>query len=173
VGLLFFTDRVERFVPPKKGRKHVLRLIDEILAFQPRSKRSNLDSALNFLSSSVKRGAVVILASDFFSPFDKKKIEILAKKHDFICLRAVDPRDTELPNVGLLRVEDPETGESAVLPTGSASFRKEYAETQKKLRDAMSKVLKKSGASLVDLPTQEEPAKALYKFFRSRKGAKS
>ncbi|HEY8279545.1 MAG TPA: DUF58 domain-containing protein, partial [Bdellovibrionota bacterium] len=106
VGLVLFSDRVERFVPAKKGRKHILRIVDELLAFRPRSKKSHLDPALDFLSSILKHGSVVIFASDFFANFDKKKLQVLAKKHDLICLRATDPRDTELPDVGLLRVED-------------------------------------------------------------------
>lgn len=172
VGLLFFSDRVERFVPAKKGRKHVLRLIDELLTFEPASKRSNLNSALEFLFSTVKQGAVIVLASDFFSGFDKKKMEILSRKHDFICLRASDPRDTDLPDVGLLRLEDPETGETVLLPTSSAAFRKDYSSSQQAFRRNAATILKKAGASLVELPTGAEPAKVLHQFFHSRKGAK-
>jgi uncharacterized protein (DUF58 family) len=172
VGLVFFSDRVERYIPPKKGRKHVLRLIDELLTFEPASRGSKLDSALEFISSILKHGAVVVLASDFFSTFDKKKLELLSKKHDFICLRASDPRDTDLPDVGLLRLEDPETGETVVLPTNSAAFRKDYLSSQRAFRDLLSRIVRKSGASLVELPTQAEAAKVLHQFFRSRKGAK-
>lgn len=172
VGLVFFGSRVERYIPPKKGRKHVLRLIDELLTFEPASRGSKLDSALEFISSTLKHGAVVVLASDFFSSFDKRKLELLSKKHDFICLRASDPRDLDLPDVGLLRLEDPETGETVILPTNSSSFRKDYASSQKAFRDTITRILKKSGSSLVELPTQAEPAKVLHQFFRSRKGAK-
>lgn len=169
VGLILFSDTVERFVPPKKGRKHILRVIDELLTFEPRSKKSHLDPALSFLSSSLKHGSVIIFASDFFAAFDKRKLEVLARKHDFICMRALDPRDTELPDVGLLRVEDPETGESVLLATGSASVRKSYAESQKRLQSRISETVQKAGAGLLDIATNVDPVLALRAFFHSRK----
>lgn len=172
VGLLLFSDRVERFVPPKKGRKHILRIINELLTFQPKSKGSKMMDALNFLSSTLHSGSVVILASDFFSGFDPKKIEILARKHDLVCMRAIDPRDTFLPNVGLIQIEDPETGESLILNTGSERLRTKYAKDQTALREAITQVLKKGGASLLDLPTQADPARVLHEFFLSRKRKK-
>lgn len=174
VGLLLFSDAVERFVPPKKGRKHILRIIDELLTYQPASKKSGLDPALGFLSSTLKHGSVIIFASDFFASFDKKKLQVLARKHDFICLRATDPRDFDLPDVGLLRVEDPETGESMLLSTSSTTVRKAYAESQKKLQMGTAEALRKAGASLVDIPNQGDPVHALRQFFhpRKRKGRK-
>jgi len=169
VGLVLFSDTVERFVPAKKGRKHILRLIDELLTYKPASKKSDLDPALNFLSSMLKHGSVIIFASDFFAQFDKKKLQILAKKHDFICLRATDPRDAELPDVGLLRVEDPETGENVLLSTSSPGVRKAYADSQRKLSNHTADILKKSGASLVDIATHADPVHALRNFFHPRK----
>jgi uncharacterized protein (DUF58 family) len=172
VGMVLFTDRVERFVPAKKGRKHILRLIDELLTFEPVSRKSKIDSALNFLSGILKHGSVLILASDFFSELDRRKLQLLSRKHDFIALRATDARDFDLPNVGLLRIEDPETGESTVLPTFSRHIRNEYAQSQKRYWEEVGRLLKRSGVSLVDLPTESEPAKVLHQFFRSRRGAK-
>ncbi|MGZ3713337.1 MAG: DUF58 domain-containing protein [Bdellovibrionota bacterium] len=170
VGLVLFSDRVERFVPAKKGKKHILRLIDELLTFEPVSRKSRLDSALNFLISTLKNGSVLLLASDFFTDMDKRKLELLARKHDFICLRATDPRDFELPNVGLLRIEDPETGESILLPTLSGRVRQEYSKSQRQYSEAVARLLRRSGVSLLDLPTDSEPAKLLHQFFRSRRG---
>lgn len=170
VGLLLVSDRVERFVPARKGRKHILRLIDELLTFEPVSKLSNLDSALNFLVSTLKHGSVLLLASDFFSALDRRKLELLARKHDFICLRATDPRDFEIPNVGLLRIEDPETGETSLLPTLSQKVRQEYSESQRRYCEDVARMLSRTGASLLDLPTDAEPAKLLHQFFRARKG---
>lgn len=170
VGLVLFSDRVERFVPARKGRKHILRLIDELLTFEPVSRKSKLDSALTFLSSTLKHGSVLLLASDFFSEMDRRKLELLARKHDFICLRATDPRDLELPNVGLLRIEDPETRESMLLPTLSRRLRQEYSESQKRFAADVARLLRRSGAALLDLPTDAEPAKLLHQFFRSRRG---
>ena len=168
-GLVLFADTVERFVPAKKGRKHILRIIDELLTFEPQSKKSHLDPALNFLSSMLKHGSVIIFASDFFAKFDKKKLQVLARKHDFICLRATDPRDQELPDVGLIRIEDPETGENMLLPTQSFAVRKAYADSQRKLAHQISDTIKKSGASLVDIATHADPVQALRQFFHPRK----
>jgi uncharacterized protein (DUF58 family) len=169
VGLLLFSDNVERFVPPRKGRKHVLRIIDELLSFRAHSPKSRMDPALNFLSSTIRNGSIVIFASDFFSPFDRKKVQVLARKHDFICLRATDPRDFELPNVGLLRIEDPETGESVLLSTASSSTRSRYAKSQRELAEKTEQALRKTGASLVDLSTDRDAALALQEFFESRR----
>jgi uncharacterized protein (DUF58 family) len=169
VGLILFSDVVERYVPPRKGRKHILRLIDELLTFEPLSKRSNLDPALNFLSSVLKHGSVILFASDFFAKFDKKKLQVLSRKHDFICMRATDPRDDELPDVGLLRIEDPETGDNVLLSTGSAAVRKAYKVSQKKLKFQVTDTIKKSGASLVDIATNADPVQALRQFFHPRK----
>jgi len=168
VGLLLFSDTVERFVPAKKGRKHILRIVDELLTYQPISKKSNLDPALIFLSSMLKHGSVIIFASDFFAKFDKKKLQVLAKKHDFICMRAIDPRDYDLTDVGLLRIEDPETGESTLLATSSSAVRKSYSDTQKKMSAKTADLIKKSGASLVDISTQNDPVQTLRQFFHPR-----
>lgn len=170
VGLLLFTDKVERFVPMRKGRKHILRIIDELLTFEGSSKTSSLDPALTFLSSAMKQGGVAVFASDFFADFDRKKLEILSKKHDLICLRAIDERDLELPNVGLIRIEDPETGETALLSTNSSSFREQYAKSQQDHKQRTEQIIRKAGASYVDLATHADPSRVLHQFFQSRKG---
>lgn len=172
VGLILFSDRVERFVPAKKGRKHILRVIDELLTFRPVSKRSKVNAALDFLSATLKQGTVLILASDFFSEVDKKKIDLLARKHDFICLRATDRRDEGLPDVGLLRIEDPETGESVIINTSSSSFRRQYATDQSAFRAGLEQLLKKGGAEILDLSTHDDPTEVLNFFFRARKARK-
>ncbi|MGZ3737025.1 MAG: DUF58 domain-containing protein, partial [Bdellovibrionota bacterium] len=168
VGLILFSDTVERFVPARKGRKHILRIIDELLTYEPQSKKSNLDPALNFLSSMLKHGSVILFASDFFASFDKKKLQVLSRKHDFICMRATDPRDQELPNVGLLRIEDPETGENVLLSTQSAAIRKAYGDSQRKLNAQITDTVKKAGASMVDIATHVDPVQALRAFFHPR-----
>ena len=172
VGLLLFTDKVERYVPAKKGRKHILRIIDEILTYQPKSKGSNLTAAQTFLQSVLKQGTIVILASDFFSTFEKKKMTLLARKHDLICLRASDPRDRLMPNVGLLMLEDPETGETALVDTRSSSFRSEYANQQKTLANTTKVNLERSGAAVIEIATDSDAALELQKFFRSRRGGR-
>lgn len=172
VGLLIFTDQVERFVPAKKSRKHILRLVDELLTFEPKSKGSKLNVAMDFLSGTIKHGSVIILASDFFSAFDRRTLRTLSRKHDFICMRAIDPRDTELPNVGLLRIEDPETGEEIIISTNSAAFREKYQKDQTAFQEKLALLLKREGAAVLDIATDADASKTLYKFFQSRKGRK-
>jgi uncharacterized protein (DUF58 family) len=172
VGLILFTDRVERFIPAKKGRKHILRIIDELLTFEPSSKGSKINAALDFLSSTLKHGSVLILASDFFSQIDKKKIGLLAKKHDFICLKTSDIRDENLPSIGLLRIEDPETGENIIINTSSTMLRKKYSQEQRDYKNAIEETLKKGGAQLINISTHGDPADTLNAFFKMRRARK-
>lgn len=170
VGLLFFSDKVEKYVPPKKGKKHILRLVDELLTFQAKSPKSDMNEALDMASHILKQGSIVFLASDFFVPFDQKSVEILAKKHDLIAIRPLDPRDLSLPNVGILRVRDPESGEQILLPTNSTSVREEFARSQKRFFETTSQRLKQAGVSIIDLPTDRDISECLHEFFQSRRG---
>ncbi|MBD3402510.1 DUF58 domain-containing protein [candidate division GN15 bacterium] len=126
VGLIIFTDSIEKFVPPKKGRAHVLRLIREILAFQPRGIGTDIAGALEYLSRVIKRKSVVFLISDFLNEGYKKPLQIANNKHDIIAMKITDPRETVFDNVGLLELEDAETGEVYVVDTGSKEFRREF-----------------------------------------------
>ncbi|NUM89492.1 MAG: DUF58 domain-containing protein, partial [Bdellovibrionales bacterium] len=106
VGLILFTDRVERFVPPRKGKKHVLRIIDELLAHRPRGKGTDFSPALELLAGAVRSNSVVLLASDYFARVDRRKIRQIARRHDLIALHVRDPRDEEIPAIGLVQLED-------------------------------------------------------------------
>ena len=120
VGLLIFTDEVERFVPPKKGKKHVLRVVSEILQFSEKSRRTSIGAGLEFLSHVVRRKAVAFLISDFLAPLDsyERALRITARRHDLIPVRVGDPLEEGLPDVGLVEIEDPETGGTLVFDTG-------------------------------------------------------
>ena len=126
VGTLFFTDRVERFVPPKKGRKHVLRLVREMLSFEPRGAGTDLAAALEFLNRVVRRRAVVFIVSDFLARGYERVLKSTAHRHDTIAVQLRDPRERELPKLGLLAVREPETGRWRHLDTGSDFLRERF-----------------------------------------------
>ncbi len=172
VGLILFSDAIERYVPPKKGRKHVLRIIDELLSFKAQQKGSNLVGALQFAASIAKHNSIITLASDFFAPFEKRNLSSLAKKHDLIALHIHDPRDIQIPKVGLLELEDPETGETLLIDSNSSWVQKELTASQKlRLKETWDKI-QQSGSSLVKLKTTEDPAKSLNQFFHARRKGK-
>ena len=126
VGLLIFTDDIEKYIPPAKGRSHVLRVIREILYFQPKSKRTNIKQGLEYLLRGLKRHTIVFLVSDFDDTEYMKPLKILNKKHDVIAIQTYDQREITLPNVGLIKLQDSETGEELWVDTSRAKFRNRY-----------------------------------------------
>ena len=127
VGLLIFTDKVEKFVPPRKGKSHVLRVLRELLYFRPEDRRTDIRTALDYLNRVVRRRSVVFLVSDFLSPNYEKALRIANRKHDVVAIQVVDPRETELPEVGYIELEDAETGEITLLDTGREEVRAVFA----------------------------------------------
>src|SRR5690606_4141267 len=127
VGLLIFTSTVERFIPPQKGRKHVLRVIRELLYHRPREKGTDIAGAIAHANRLLRHRAVVFLVSDFIAPDFEKPLRLLQRRHDAVAIRVSDPRERELPDAGFLELEDPETGEVALLDTGSRALRTAFA----------------------------------------------
>jgi len=169
VGLVAFTDEVERFVPPKKGRKHVLRIIDEILTFDPVGRGTALGRALQFVGNVTKRKAVVFLISDFLDADFERPLHVTARRHDLIPMTVVDPAEEALPDLGLLLIEDAETGEVSVLDTGSATVRAGYADEQKRRTAAREQDLKRYGVAPIRVPTDaRDYAGPLLNYFRIR-----
>jgi uncharacterized protein (DUF58 family) len=169
VGLVAFTDEVERFVPPKKGRKHVLRIIDEILTFDPVGRGTSLAKALQFVGNVTKRKAVVFLISDFLDADYERPLHVTARRHDLIPMTVVDPAEEALPDLGLLLIEDAETGEISVLDTGSATVRTGYADEQKRRTAAREQDLKRYGVAPIRVPTDaRDYAGPLLNYFRIR-----
>lgn len=171
VGLLIFTDQVELFIPPAKGRKHVLRLIREVLYFKPKHHQTNLQAALEYAREILKRRAVVVVLSDFQDSGFERPFKILRKKHDVIALSVVDPRETELPPVGLVELEDPETGETMLIDTGDAAFREAFRrEAQKQSKEA-KEMFKRMSIDYVRIMIHDEfkeTAAPLLDYFRRR-----
>lgn len=169
VGLVAFTDEVEKFVPPKKGRKHVLRIIDEILSFDPVGRGTSIGTALRFVGNVTKRKAVVFLISDFLDANYERPLHVTAGRHDLIPLTVVDPAEEDLPELGLLMIEDAETGEVQVIDTGSKSVREGYASEQKRRAAARDQDLKRYGVAPIRVPTDaRDYAGPLLNYFRIR-----
>jgi uncharacterized protein (DUF58 family) len=169
VGLLLFTDRVERFVPPKKGRGHVWRVIREILHHHRHGRGTDLGEALAFLNRVVRRKAVVFLISDFLDEADwAGPLRTVNRRHDLVVFRVVDPRERELPDVGFVALEDAEDGRPAWVDTASAAVRKRYAAAARKRAQRIKGELRRLDVDLVELSTAEGVAAPLARYFKQR-----
>ncbi len=169
VGLVAFTDTVEVYVPPKKGRKHVLRLIDEILRFDPVGEGTDLGEALGFVAKVQRRSAVVFLISDFLDEGYERPLHVAAKRHDLVPLTVVDPAEEALPDLGLVFFEDAEGGGLMALDAGSAAIRRGYDRAQDARRDARDGDLKRYGVTPIEVRTDaKDYAAPLVKYFKVR-----
>ena len=169
VGLVAFTDTVECYVPPKKGRKHVLRIIDEILRFDPVGSGTDLAQALEFIGRVNRRKSVVFLISDFLDDGYEQPLHVTAKRHDLVPLHIIDPSENELPNIGLLLLQDAETGEMLTFDSASTRCREAYQNYQHDLQQRRLKTLKKYGVSPIEVRTDaRDYAAPLINYFRIR-----
>ncbi len=173
VGLMFFTDRVEKYVPPKKGRFHVLRLVRDILFFEPQSKGTDPILALEFLMNILKRRAILFFVSDFIgSGFEPEKLRIpmgvVAQRHDFVAISINDPVEDMLPRIGLLSLEDAETGEIVTIDTGERKLLDAYRAHRLQQVHGRQQLLKSLGIDSIDLQTMDDFTSKLHKFFQER-----
>jgi uncharacterized protein (DUF58 family) len=168
VGLIIFTDRVEKFVAPKKGRSHALRVIREILYHQPAGKGTDISAAIEYLIRVTARRTVAFLVSDFIASGYEKKLRAANQRHDVIALRITDPREIELPQVGLIQIEDPETGSRILLNTKSAKLREQYEQTAKKRLEDQVRTFRSMNVDNVDIRTDSSYVEPLVKFFKMR-----
>ena len=169
VGVVFFSDKVEKFIPPKKGKKHILLIIGEIINFQPENKGTNIDVALQFMTNAIKKRCSAFLISDFIDDHDYfKSMSIANRKHDLASIQVYDRRDAEMPNVGLVRVRDMETGSDRWLDTSSSSVRKAYAKSWYERQQKLNSITARSGVDLASVTTDEDFVKALLGLFRRR-----
>ena len=168
VGLLLFTDQVELFVPPQKGSTHVLRVIRDVLSFEPTSHGTDARVALDYLGRVMHRKAVVFLISDFFCDDIRLPLTIANKRHDVIAVHLVDPRQGELPPIGWLRLEDNETGEELVLNSSRADVCRDYEQWGASHRDQVKRLLQASGVDLVEVRTDRPAIDPLIRFLRMR-----
>ncbi len=168
VGLLLFTDRVELFLAPRKGREHALRVLREVLTINPQGSGTRIAEALAYLQRVVRKRAVVFLVSDFQDDGFERTLRVVARKHDLVALAVADPRESQLPDVGLLNVVDPETGIPALIDSGSARVRRVYAEAARRARALLIDTVRRSGVDLLELSTDEPYEKPLLRFFHER-----
>jgi uncharacterized protein (DUF58 family) len=168
VGLIVFTDRVELYVPPKKGTTHVLRLIRELLNFKPKAAKTDLAGALDFLGKVSKKRAVVFLVSDFQAEGFEKPMRIVSKRHDLVAVPIVDPREVRLPNVGLIELEDAETGETILVDTSSAAVRKRYERLGRERSEQFRELFASMGVDNIEVATDRDYIPKLVSFFRAR-----
>jgi len=170
VGLLLFSDGVELFIPPKKGKSHVLRIIRELIEFQPKSKKTNVNEALKFLSQVMKKKAIVFVLSDFMDNHYEHTLKIVGRKHDVTGIRVFDRRDAEMPNIGMVAMEDSESGAVQLVDTASKQVRLSYARYYNETVDYFEKSFSHSGAGYLDARLDESYVKKLLGYFK-RKGA--
>jgi uncharacterized protein (DUF58 family) len=169
VGLLAFTDQVERSITPNKGTRHVLRLLRDILFFEPAHKGTHLTTGLEHLNKVQHRRAIVFLLSDFLAHDDYSELfRRVAKKHDLIAVRIADPRELSWPDVGLVQTEDSETGEQVLIDTSSRAFRESFAAEREAERNRFTRLTRTSQVDLVDVTTDGKHFDSLVKFFRIR-----
>ena len=168
VGLLLFSDRTELYIPPKRGRRHVLRIVREILFFQPVGRGTDLAGALERLNRLLHRRSIVFLFSDFQAPAFSRQLGIAARRHDLVALPLTDPREETLPDLGTVRLEDAETGELYELDTGSPKVRAAFEKAARERAAALQSELRKAGVDRVNLRTDRDWLVDLRTFFKSR-----
>jgi uncharacterized protein (DUF58 family) len=168
IGVILFSDRIEKFIPPKKGRSHVLMIIRELLNFEPQHSGTNISSALDYFSNVIKKRCTAFVISDFMDKGFEDKIKAARNKHDLIGLRIIDPLELELPNVGIVRVKDAETGQEKYIDTSSQKFRTEYAKIRKAESDTLKNLFKKSGIDFAEIRTDMSYINPLIMLLKNR-----
>lgn len=168
VGLLIFTDTIEKFIPPQKKKTNVLRIIREVLSFKPSASGTSIKTALEFLNKAVKKRSICFLLSDFNDTGFEKVLKITARKHDLIAVKIEDPRESNLPRVGLVQFRDPETGEFILVDTSSKSVRTEFGRKVLERKDSLRKIFSSAGVDTVSINTSESYIPPLISFFKKR-----
>ncbi|WCM41342.1 DUF58 domain-containing protein [Flavobacterium sp. CBA20B-1] len=168
IGLILFSDQIELFIPPKKGKSHILRIIRELIQFQPKSNKTNISQAFEYLSKVLKKKAIVFVLSDFMTKDYEKILRIAAKRHDITGIKVADQRENDLNNVGYVLMQDAETGESLYVNTGDAQVRKAYRDHYQDLEDYFTKTFTRSGAGIIKTGTHESYVKKLLAYFKAR-----
>ena len=168
IGVIFFSDKVEKFIPPQKGRKHILRIIRELLDFKSQSHLTNLDEPLRFLTNAIKKRCTAFIISDFFVPDFEEGMRIASNKHDVVALKVLDPIEKSIPNIGLIKVSDAETGSEKWIDTSSKSTRDDYEKWWINHIEMIKNIFKKCGVDTAELRTDLDYVKPLMKLFKSR-----
>ena len=168
VGLILFTDKIEKFVPPKKGKTHVLRVIREVLYYKPENKGTDISIALEYLLKVTKRKTVCFLVSDFITEGFEHALRIANKRHDITAVSITDPRELEIPNVGFVELEDAETGEITLIDTSDRKMTERFNRFNIKNMQDRANILRSMGVDLIDVRTDRSYVEPIMKFFRTR-----
>ncbi len=169
IGVLFFSDKIEKFIPPKKGKKHILLIIRELLDFTPESQGTDIGTALRYLTDALKKRSTTFLISDFIDSHDyTRQLQVAVSKHDLIAIQVYDKRDASLPDLGLMRVTDLETGHTRWIDTSMKSTRNAYGKWWYERQQQMVETLRKSRVDLASIATDEDFARALMALFKNR-----
>lgn len=172
VGVIFFSDKIEKFIPPKKGTKHILRIIRELLDFKSESTGTNISEALRYLTNVIKKRSIAFLISDFMDDDFDKAVQIANHKHDLIAIRVTDKRETQLPDVGLVRMMDAETGSMRWIDTSSKAIRRSFENWTQKKRRELDVLFNRLGVDMAKVYTGEDYVKPLMNLFRKREARK-
>ena len=169
IGVIFFSDRIEKYIPPKKGRKHILYIIHEMLDFKPESKRTNVAAAIEYLTRVMKRRCIAFVVSDFYTENSfQKELQIANSKHDVVAIQVYDQRAKTLPNVGLMKVKDAETGHEMFIDTASAKLRRAHTEYWLERMNTLKTTFAQSNVDWVSVATNEDYVKAMMLLFMQR-----
>ena len=169
IGVIFFSDRIEKFIPPQKGKKHILYIIRELIDFKPEAKRTDIGQVLKYLTNAIKKRCTAFLISDFIDKGGfKDALTVANRKHDMVAIQVYDQRETELPAVGLMKIKDAETGQERWIDSGSARVREAYKTWWEKRQTTMSDTFKKCRVDAVSIRTEDDYVKALIALFDKR-----
>ena len=175
VGVIFFSDKIEKFIPPKKGRSHTLRIIRELIEFEPENNQTNLSEALRFLTNAIKKSCTAFILSDMFDvdkenvhPQFEDALKIAGNKHDIAAIRIYDKREETIPNVGAIRLKDAETGKFVFVDTSMKSVRKTYSDRMEKMKTNLQHTFSKCRVDSVSISTDEDYVKPLMQLFKKR-----
>ncbi|MCX6275506.1 MAG: DUF58 domain-containing protein [Bacteroidetes bacterium] len=168
IGIIFFSDKIERFIPPKKGKTHILRIIRELIEFKPENSKTNINEALRYVSNVIKKKSIVFIISDFMDKNFDDALKLTNKKHDLVAFKIYDPGENELPEVGLIRLQDAETGAIIEIDSSDKSVRKGFALIAAQREKMLSESFAKSGVDWINLRTDRNYVQPLMKLFKKR-----
>jgi uncharacterized protein (DUF58 family) len=168
VGVIFFSNIIEEFIPPKKGKSHILRIIRQVLAFEAKEKKTDISLAIEYFNNVMKKRTICFVLSDFLSPEFEKPLKIASKKHDIIALRIHDKRENSLPNVGIIPLQDAENNSISYVDTSSQKVRELFHNKQEEKQEYLKKLFPKCGVDMIDISTGSDYVKPLMNFFKNR-----
>ena len=168
IGVIFFTDTIEKFIPPKKGKSHILRIIRELINFEPKGKGTNITQALRYLTNAVKKKSIVFLISDFMTSGFEDALKISNRKHDVVALQITDAAEKSIPNIGLIKIKDNESGKLIWVNTASKEFRNNYARQSSLFEQKLKEIFNRSGVDHAEIDTEKGYIKPLMNLFKRR-----